>query len=121
MAKQVKAELDEVHGETAPTLRTVSFWINEFKRGWTSAKDEARAERPVKVTAPEIIERIHRIVMEDHRMKMCEIAEIVGVSVGSVDNILHEKLEIKKMGARIVDHRRKTHAKRHFRAVFDNA
>ena len=35
--------------------------------------------------------------MEDHRIKVHEIAEIVGMSVGAVHNILHEKLEMKKM------------------------
>jgi len=32
-AAQIKAELDEVHGDSAPTLKIVYFWINEFKRG----------------------------------------------------------------------------------------
>ena len=38
--------------------------------------------------------------MEDRRIKMREIAEIVGISVGAVHNILHEKLYMKKMCAR---------------------
>ena len=29
-AAQTKVELDEVHGNTALTLKTVYFWINEF-------------------------------------------------------------------------------------------
>ena len=37
---QIKAELDEVHGDTAPTLKTVYFSINESKRGRTLTKDE---------------------------------------------------------------------------------
>ena len=40
--EQIKAELDKVHEDTAPTLNTVYFWINEFKRGRMSSKDEAR-------------------------------------------------------------------------------
>jgi len=65
MATQIKAELDEVHGDSALALKTVYFWINEFKRNRTSTKDEARPGRPVKVTTSEMIEKIHRIVMED--------------------------------------------------------
>jgi len=71
-AAQIKAELDEVHGDSAPALKTVYFWINEFKRCWTS-EDEAHPGRPVEVTTPEIIEKIHRIVMENRRMKMRDI------------------------------------------------
>ena len=40
--------------------------------------------------------------MEDRRIKVREIAEIFGISVGVKHNILHEKLEIKKMCARWV-------------------
>ena len=34
-AAQIKAALDEVHGEIAPPLNSVYFWIDEFQRGWT--------------------------------------------------------------------------------------
>ena len=115
-AAQIKAELDEVHGNTVPMLKTVYFWINEFKRGRTSMKYKARPGRPVEVTALQTIEKIDRIVMEDQRIKVREIAEIVGISVGAVHNILHEKLEMKKICVWS-----KTHAKRHFRSVFVNA
>ena len=55
-------------------------------------------------------------------MKGREIAEIVGgMPVGAVHNFLHTKLDMKKMCDTIVDYQPKTHAKRHFRAVFDNA
>ena len=40
-AAQINAELDEFHGDTTLTLKTVYFCINEFKRGRTSMKDEA--------------------------------------------------------------------------------
>ena len=44
-AAKIKVELDEVHGDTAPTLKTVYFWINEFKRGQTSTKNKATVFR----------------------------------------------------------------------------
>ena len=101
-AAQIKTELEKVHGDTASTLKTVHFWINEFKRGRMSTKDETGPGRPVEVTAPKMIAEIHRIVMEDHGIKVREIAEMIEISVGAVHNILHEKLEIKKMCARWV-------------------
>ena len=101
-AAKIKAELDEVHGDTAPSLKTVYFWMNQFKRGRTSTRDEARSGRPVEATAPEMIDKIHRIVMEDRRITVREIAEIVGISVGAVHNILHEKLGMKNCGTRWV-------------------
>ena len=56
-AAQIKAELDQVHGDTAPTLMPVYFWINEFKTGRTSTIDEARPRCLVEATAPEMIEK----------------------------------------------------------------
>ena len=114
-AAQIKAELGEVHGDSAPSLKTIYFWINEFKRGRTRTEDEARSGRPVEVTTPEMIAKIHRIVMDDRRMKVRDIAEIVGISVDRVHNILHEKLEMKKLCARwvprllTIDQKRKRH------------
>ena len=39
-AAQIKAELNEVHGNSAPTLKTIYFWINEFKRGRTCTEND---------------------------------------------------------------------------------
>lgn len=44
---EIKAELDEVHGTFAPAFET---WVNKFKQGRTSTKDDHRLERPVEVT-----------------------------------------------------------------------
>jgi len=74
-AAQIKTELDEVHGDSAPALKTVYFWSNKFKRGWTSTKNEARPGRPVEVITPEMIEKFHRIV-ENRRMKVRDIVQL---------------------------------------------
>ena len=101
-AMEIKAELDEVHGDSAPSYKTVCFWVNEFKRGRTSTNDEQRCGRPSEVTTPEIIEKIHGIVLEDRRVKVREIADIVRISNEWVHNILHEHLAMKKLSARWV-------------------
>ena len=44
--KEIKAELDEVHGTSAPMFATVYNWINEFKHGRTSTKNEHCSGRP---------------------------------------------------------------------------
>ena len=47
--KEIRAELNEVHGTSAPVFATVYNWVNEFKHGRTSTKDEYRSGRPVQV------------------------------------------------------------------------
>lgn len=51
---QTKAKLDTVHGKSA--LKTVCFWIHEFKRGQTLTKNEG-LERPAEVTTLQVIEK----------------------------------------------------------------
>ena len=42
------------------------------------------------------------MVLEDRQIKVREISKIVSISTKRVYNILHEKLEVRKVGARWV-------------------
>ncbi|XP_036149093.1 protein GVQW3-like [Monomorium pharaonis] len=94
--KEIKTVLDEVHGTSAPVFATVYNWVNEFKRGCTSTKDEHRSGRPVEVTTPGMINKIHDMVLSNRRIKVREIVEATGISQGTVFSILHKKLGVKK-------------------------
>ena len=63
--KEIKAELDKVHGASALSSKTVYNWVNEFKRGLTSIRDEPRSECPVKAATPEIIEKVYDMILND--------------------------------------------------------
>jgi histone-lysine N-methyltransferase SETMAR len=99
---EIKAELDDVYGDSAPSIATVKRWTAEFKRGRTDIFDEARPGRPKEVRNEEMINKIHDIVLEDRRVKIFEIVEKVKISYGSVVNILHEDLGMTKLSARWV-------------------
>nr|XP_033774750.1 histone-lysine N-methyltransferase SETMAR-like [Geotrypetes seraphini] len=101
-AAQIKFELDEVRGDSAPALKTIYFWINEFKRGCTCTEDKVRSGHPVEITMNDMIEKIHCFVMEDRQVKVYEIAETVGISSEQVHNILNEKLHMRKLCAQWV-------------------
>ncbi|KAG5343805.1 SETMR methyltransferase, partial [Acromyrmex heyeri] len=81
-SKEIKAELDDVHG------------------------------RPIEAATPEIIDKVHNIVLTDRRMKVRELVKARGISHGTVISILHEQLGMKKLSATwvlrllIVDHKR---------------
>ena len=74
--KEIKSELDEVHGTSAPVFATVYNGVNEFKCGHTSTKDQS--------------------------IKVREIVEATGISQGTVFSILHEEFGVKKISARRV-------------------
>jgi len=49
------------------------------------------------VTTPEIIDRIHELILEDRRISAKIIAEQLGVSREWVGSIIHEDLDIRIM------------------------
>ncbi|KAG5316785.1 SETMR methyltransferase, partial [Acromyrmex insinuator] len=44
--EEIKTKLDAVYGNSSPSMTTVRYWFNEFKRGHSSVFDEKRPGRP---------------------------------------------------------------------------
>ena len=55
-------------GKDAPSYATVKRWVAEFKRGRQSLEDDPRPGRPVTVATPEMVNKVHDIVMTDRRV-----------------------------------------------------
>ena len=104
-ATQVKTELTEVCGSSSPSFATVSNWINEFKRGRLSTKDEPRSGRPKTATSEENVEKVHQMVMEDRHFSTWEIAHKLKISQERVCEILRENLNMRKLLAHWVPRR----------------
>lgn len=100
--QEIIADFQETLGESAPSNATVYNWYNEFKRGRTDTHDEPRPGRPIEVSTEQCIQKIHRMVLNDRKLKLREIAEAVHISVGLVHDILHNHLHMKKLLARWV-------------------
>jgi len=62
-------------GEHAPSYATVKNWVAQFKRGDFSTCDAPRPGRRKTVTTPEIIDQIHELILEDHRISAKSIVE----------------------------------------------
>ncbi|GFV98978.1 mariner transposase [Trichonephila clavipes] len=77
----IKTELDSTLGESTPSLTTVKYWIAEFiyKRGCMSCQDKHRSGQPNEVMTPEMEKKIHKVVLDDRRLKVRELADIVGI------------------------------------------
>ncbi|XP_071444896.1 uncharacterized protein [Hetaerina americana] len=81
-AEEIKAELDEVHGTSAPVFATVYNWLNMFKRGCTSTNDEHLSGNPLKVTSSEMSDKIDDMVLSDRQREDREIVKPTDISQG---------------------------------------
>ena len=70
----------------------------EFKRGHIrAAKTIHRSDRPNKVTTTEMVKKIYKMVLDNRRLKVRELASIIGISKSTVHSILTENLDMRKM------------------------
>ncbi|XP_039309549.1 protein GVQW3-like [Solenopsis invicta] len=99
---EIKERLDAVYGDSSPLMATVKDWFNEFQRGRTSVFEEPRPGAPKMATTEDNVTKVHDLILADRRLKVREIAEIVGISKDRVGHILHEILGIRKLSARWV-------------------
>jgi len=77
---EIHATLKETLGEHALSYTTVKNWVAQFKHGDFSTCDAPHAVWPKTVTTPEIIDQIHELILEDHRIWAKSIAEQLGIS-----------------------------------------
>ncbi|XP_065665495.1 protein GVQW3-like [Hydra vulgaris] len=98
---QTKDEMDSVYGDSAPSFTTVKIWAAEFKCGQSLGDDE-RSGRPKTATTDENIAKVHQVVLDNRRIKVREIAEVMNISKERVCHILHENLDMRKLSARWV-------------------
>ena len=97
--EEIKVKLHTVYKDHAPSMTTIRYWFNEFKRGRTSA---LRPGHSIEVTTADMAKKIHDIVLADRRVKIREITDSVNISTERIQNILYEKLGMRKLSAKWV-------------------
>jgi len=82
------------------TSRTQCFdWYSHFKTGRTSMDEDPRSGRPSTSTDDVHINAVHDLILQNRRLTIREIAEDVGISFGSCQAILTEKLNMHRVAA----------------------
>jgi len=66
--KEIYDILMETLWEHAPSYATIKNWVAQFKHGDFSTCDAPRRGRPKTVTTAKIIDQIHELMLEDHRI-----------------------------------------------------
>ena len=99
-AKEIHQRMADVYGDSRPKYSTVTKWSAEFKRERDSLEDDPRPGRPADVISQEMIDHVERLVLNNRRIKVAELASECGISDGSVYTIIHEHLGMSKVSAR---------------------
>ena len=86
--------MSTVYGESGPSFATIKRWSREFKHGRESLEEDPRSGRPNTAVTEENIEKVKKLVLEDRRIKLWQIAEAIGISKERIGDILHNHLHM---------------------------
>ena len=102
--QQSHYRLQATFGDEAPSQATIYDWFAEFRRGRSSLEDNPLSGRPAAAATDLLVAAVQKLVEEDGRVTVLQIAEEVGISSGSVSNILLNSHGSSKVPARWVPH-----------------
>ena len=77
-------------------------WYKLFQEDQENVEDEPRPGRPSTSTTDENVEAVKEIVLKNRRSTIREVAEDVGISVGSCHDILSDVLSMRRVSAKFV-------------------
>ena len=70
-------------GEPTISRTQIQLWYNRFKEGREDVNDNARPARSNKSTTQENIEAVKKMILDNRRITIREIADDDGISFGS--------------------------------------
>ncbi|XP_073527124.1 histone-lysine N-methyltransferase SETMAR-like [Phyllobates terribilis] len=97
--KDIHSDLVETLGDSSPPYSTVARWAKEFKQGRTSTEDEHREGRPSTSLNEENVIKVEEVVLADRRVTIRHVAEVTGISYGSIQRILAKELHMRNVSA----------------------
>lgn len=100
--KEIFLDIQETLGDNALPYSTVAYWVSEFKRGRSTCEDDLRSGRPSTSITEENIKKVEKLVLEDRRITIKHLAEVLKISFGSIQSILTDSLGFRKVSARWV-------------------
>ena len=94
--------LTKAYDESAMSKTRVHEWYKRFQDGREDVKDDERPGRPSTSTTDENVEKVKEMVMNDRRITIREVADDVGISIGSRHEIFSNVLGIKRVEEKFV-------------------
>ena len=94
--------LTKAYGESAMSRTRVYEWYKRFQDGREDVEDDEYPGRPSTSTTDENVEKVKDMVMNDRRIIIREVADDVGISIGSCHEIFSNVLGMKRVAAKFV-------------------
>jgi hypothetical protein len=94
--------LQQAFGDECMSRTQCFEWYNRFKTGRTSIDEDPRSGRSSTSTDDVHIDAVCHLILQNCRLTVREIAEDVGISFGSCQAILTEKLNMHRIAAKFV-------------------
>ena len=79
--------METLIGDSVPTYSIAARWTKEFKLGRTSTVGEHREVRPSTSSTEDNVKKVEDVVLVDRRVTIRHVAEVTGISYGSVVDI----------------------------------
>lgn len=94
--------LKQVYGEDCLSRSQCHEWYQRFKSGQNTTEDLPKSGRPSTSTDDDHVTEVRTLVRENRRLTIREIAEEVGISKSSCQEILANKLDMHRVAAKFV-------------------
>jgi len=101
----IHEELVTAYGVHAVSYSTVQRWAKKACNGEMEIEDIPRPGRPVTETTPENIELIQSLIEEDPHATYDDLEAQTELCRGTIFNIIHEHLQLRKVTSRWVPHK----------------
>ena len=95
---QAKPWVDKYYLDSAPLETMVKRWCADFKCSCTATNDAECSGHPNLAVVLENTKKLHKLVLATRKLKLCELAEELKISEGSVFTIFSLKA-VFKVGA----------------------
>jgi hypothetical protein len=92
-AKEINEELLATYQQCSPSYATVKRWTRLFKDGRGSIKDDEHPGPSCTVVTDENIKKVEKLVLEDRRIRVRQIAGELKISKDRVGEILQNHNE----------------------------
>ena len=93
--------LTVVFGESTMSRTQSQLWYNRFKEDRENVNDDTCPGCP-STSTDEIIEAVKKMILDNRRITIREVADDIGISCGSCQSIFTNVLGMKRAAAKIV-------------------